>query len=134
MMLMTGLAFFLSAASLPGEVELNTTPQVRLTIGTQVKDRQVVEKSAGNTYRAGETVVAWTEITGLSTGFVEHVWLRDGQEVARHYLPVSHGRRWRTWSRHKAAVGGYQVIVLGPDGKQCATTSFEVKSADGKGE
>jgi hypothetical protein len=130
MMLMTGLAFFLSAASVPGEVAFSATPQVRLAIGTQVKDRQLIEKRSGNVYRAGETVVAWTEITGLSSGFVEHVWLRDGQEVARHYLPVSHGRRWRTWSRHQAAAGNYQVIVLGPDGKQCASAVFEAKKAD----
>ena len=130
MMLMTGLAFFLSAASFPGEVAPAAVPQVRLAIGTQVKDRQMVEEPASRGYRPGETIIAWTEITGLSTGFVEHVWMRDGQEVARHYLPVSHGRRWRTWSRHKATAGSYQVIILGPDGKECAKSSFEVKKAD----
>ena len=59
------------------------------------------------------------------------MWLRDGREVARHYLPVSNGRHWRTWSRHKAAAGSYRVIVKGPDGKEYAAASFEVKKDDG---
>jgi hypothetical protein len=130
MMMMTGLAFFLSAASLPGEVAPATTPQVRLAMGTQVKDHQIVDEQTGRGFRPGETVVAWTEITGLATGFVEHVWMRDGQEIARHYLPVSNGRRWRTWSRHKSAAGKYLVLVLGPDGKEHARASFEVKQGD----
>jgi len=131
MMLMTGLAFFLAASSFPGELAAPTAAQVRLVVGTQVKNRQIVEGRAGRDYRPGETIVAWTEIVGLSTGFVEHVWLRDGQEVARHYLPVSSGRHWRTWSRHKATPGSYRVIVKGPDGKEYAAASFEVKKSDG---
>ena len=75
---------------------------------------------------AGHIVYAFTQITGPGGGFVEHVWTRDGKEVARHYLPVGLGKRWRTWSRHTVAAGQYRVQVLGPDGKQLQETSFTV--------
>ncbi len=123
---MTGLAFFLSASSFPGAPTVAVQPEVRLVLGYQVKDHQIVEVPDPHVYRAGEPIIAWTEIAGLATGFVEHVWFRNGQEVARHYLPVSHGRRWRTWSRHTPSAGNYRVDVLGPDGKRLAVTAFQV--------
>jgi hypothetical protein len=42
MMMMTGLAFFLSAASLPGDPVVATHPEVKLVLGTKVKARQIV--------------------------------------------------------------------------------------------
>jgi hypothetical protein len=75
-------------------------------------------------------VIAWTQISGLSTGFVEHIWFRNGQEVARHYLPVSSGRTWRTWSRHTLQAGDYKVRVLGSDGKELAVSTFDAKVCD----
>jgi hypothetical protein len=130
MMYMTGLALFLSASSFPGDASAATQPTVRLALGYQVKDHQIVEVPAPHAFRSGESIVAWTEITGLSTGFVEHVWFRDGKEIAHHYLPVSQGRRWRTWSRHTSSAGDYRVEVLGPDGKELAVTTFQVGKAD----
>ena len=127
MLMMTGLAFFLSAASIPGDPTPAASPEVKLALGYSVKNRQIDAESAEHCYQPDETVVAWTQITGLPSGFVEHVWLRDGQEVARHYLPVSSGRSWRTWSRHKLQAGDYRVQVLGPDGKELAVSAFNAK-------
>jgi hypothetical protein len=76
---------------------------------------------------AGHTVYAFTEITGPGGGFVEHVWSRDGKEVARHYLPVGPSKRWRTWSRHTLSAGEYRVQVLGADGKLLQELSFQVQ-------
>jgi hypothetical protein len=127
MLMMTGLAFFLSAASIPGDPAPAANPEVKLALGYNVKNRQIDAESAGHCYQPGESVIAWTQISGLTSGFVEHIWSRDGQEVARHYLPVSSGRSWRTWSRHKLQAGDYKVQVLGPDGKELAVSTFDSK-------
>lgn len=129
-MLMTGLAFFLSAASIPGETTVASAPEAKLSLGYEVKDRQVVAQSDDHAYLAGETVIAWTKVVGISTGFVEHVWTCGDKEVARHYLPVSNGRSWRTWSRHKVQAGDYKVQVLGPGSKELATSTFKVTKGD----
>jgi hypothetical protein len=130
MLMMTGLAFFLSAASLPGDPAPAANPEVKLALGYKVKDRQIDAESKEHCYQPGETVIAWTQISGLSTGFVEHIWFRNGQEVARHYLPVSSGRTWRTWSRHTLQAGDYKVRVLGSDGKELAVSTFDAKVCD----
>ena len=130
MVMMTGLAFFLSAASIPGDPAPAANPEVKLALGYTVKDRQIAAESAEHCYQPGETVIAWTQISGLSSGFVEHAWFRNGEEVARHYLPVGSGRSWRTWSRHKLLAGDYKVQVLGPGGKELAVSTFSAKVCD----
>ena len=65
-------------------------------------------------------------MAGVPAGFIEHVWTRDGVEVARQVLPVGSGRRWRTWSRHTVKPGGYEVAVIGPDGSVLGVTRFDV--------
>ena len=127
MLMMTGLAFFLSASSLPGEPAPASQPEAKLALGYTVKNRQIDAESAGHCYQPGESVIAWTHITGLATGFVEHVWFRNGEEVARHYLPVSSGRSWRTWSRHTLQAGDYRVQILAPDRKELAVSTFSAK-------
>jgi Protein of unknown function (DUF2914) len=130
MMMMTGLAFFLSAASFPGEATSNPAPEVSLALGYKVVNRQLVTEDQDRDYIPGESVIAWTKISGIPTGFVEHVWYRGGKEVARHYLPVSNGRNWRTWSRHTVQEGAYSVVVLGPDGTELAKKEFQVQVGD----
>lgn len=78
---------------------------------------------------AGQTIYAFTTVTGPGGGFVEHVWTRDGKEVSHQYLPVGQSKRWRTWSRHKLVAGQYSVQVLGPKGVVLQETSFEVAPA-----
>lgn len=127
---MTGLGFLLSATSFPGEPINLPAPHVELSVGYRVAARQLVPVEANNEFLDGETVVTWTAIAGVPAGFVEHVWLRDGVEVARHYLPVGSGRRWRTWSQHEVKAGSYQVVVIGPDGTALARTNFVVFGFD----
>jgi hypothetical protein len=126
MMFMTGLSFLLATASFPGEVDTATRPSVDLAIGYKVKHHQLETVDGDNLYLDGDRVVAWSAVSGLKAGFIEHVWYRDNVEVARHYLPVGAGRRWRTWSRHNVRAGEYQVQVLGPDGTMLQEVSFVV--------
>lgn len=59
---------------------------------------------------------------------LEHVWLRDGEEVARVALRAQ-GPRWRTWSSKTIApdwTGEWEAQVVGPDGEVLASTSFTI--------
>jgi hypothetical protein len=103
--------------------------QAVLTLGASVVDRQVQPLPHPESLKAGETVYAWSQITGPGGGFVEHVWTCDGKPVARHYLPLGESKRWRTWSRHKLSAGEYRVEVLGPDGTRLQDTTFTVLPA-----
>ena len=131
MLLVTGLSFLMMASSFPGEPEPAPEPEADLQIGYRVIGRELAAIDGDNLFVAGEAIVAWTSVAGVGAGFVEHVWYRDGVEVARHYLPVGSGRRWRTWSRHRASEGAYQVRVLGPDGRELAKSTFEVIALEG---
>ena len=131
MLLMTGLSFLMTAAAFPGEPAPVPAAEVDLQVGYRVVDRQMAAVDADNQFVAGEAAIAWTSVAGVTSGFIEHVWYRDGVEVARHYLPVGSGRRWRTWSRHRLLEGSYELRVLGPDGSELASQKFEVLPLEG---
>jgi hypothetical protein len=98
--------------------------EAELRLGSTAIERRIRPLDHPDWLEAGQTVYAWTQVTGPGGGYVEHVWYRDGQEVAHHYLPLGKSKRWRTWSRHRLQVGQYQVKVLGPDGKCLRELSF----------
>ena len=99
-MSMTGLAFLIAATSYAGELAVLPAPHVKLAIGYHIVDRQLERVDADHVFVEGDRVVAWTSVAGVPAGFIEHVWSRDGVEVARQVLPVGSNRRWRSWSRH----------------------------------
>ncbi len=106
------------------EVAAEIPLQAKLSLASAVVKRQ--PQPLEGEANVGQPVYAFSQITGPGGGFVEHVWTRDGKEVARHYLPVGQNKHWRTWSRHTVAAGKYKVEVLGPDGKLLQETAFEV--------
>ncbi len=91
--------------------------QADLMLGESVKHDQIQPLEYPDWIEAGQTVVAWSEVTGPGGGFVEHVWYRDGEEVAHHYLPLNGRPHAHAWSRHKLEEGEYRVEVVAPDGK-----------------
>jgi hypothetical protein len=120
---MTGLDFLLTARAFAGERQNNRG--ATMAIGRRIVNHEVVGgETAGAPFTAGEQLYAHTSVAGHGDGFIEHVWLRDGVEVARHYMPVGDDRRWRTWSRHRVEAGAYTVEMFGPDGKRLAAQSF----------
>jgi hypothetical protein len=122
---MTGLEFLLTARAFEGERQ--NIPAAHLALGRRIVNREVVGgETADAPFTPGEQVYAHTAVAGHGDGFIEHVWLRDGVEVARHYMPVGHDRRWRTWSRHRLEAGAYTVEMFGPDGQRLAAKSFRV--------
>jgi hypothetical protein len=132
MLFITGLSFLLASPSFPGEVSVASEPEVELAIGYKIRNHLLEAVDGDNLFLDGDRVYAWTSVTGLRSGFIEHVWYRDSVEVARHYLPVGAGRRWRTWSRHEVQVGDYHVRVLGPDGALLKDITFSVDAACGE--
>jgi hypothetical protein len=100
-----------------------------LVLGRSVVNRQVEPLKDAEAPKVGDTVYAWTQVSGPGGGFVEHVWYCDGKAVARHYLPLGETKHWRTWSRHKLGAGQYRVEVLGPDGKQLQEATLSVAAA-----
>jgi hypothetical protein len=120
---MTGLEFLMAARAFAGE-QL-TSRGASLTIGRRIVNHEAVgRESPEHPFVAGDTVYAHTAVSGHGAGFIEHVWLKDGVEVARHYMPIGDDRRWRTWSRHRLAAGAYTVEVFAPDGTRLAQQSF----------
>jgi len=120
---MTGLEFLMSANAFPGE--RFTLPAATLDLGRRIVNREAVDgPTPASPFRGGENVYAHTTISGHGAGFIEHVWTRDGVEIARHYMPVGDDRRWRTWSRHRLEAGAYIVEVFAPDGRRLARKTF----------
>ena len=88
MFLSTGIAFLLGSAAFPGEPAVAPKPMVEIAAGYRVINRKLEPVEADNVFVASDMVVVWTSLVGVDAGFIEHVWLHDGVEVARHYLPV----------------------------------------------
>jgi hypothetical protein len=127
---MTGLELFMAARAFPGERFTSRT--ATLEIGRRIVNRELVGAvEPGAALVAGEQVYAHTDVAGYGAGFIEHVWQREGVEVARHYMPVGDDRRWRTWSRHRVEPGLYRVDAFGPEGELLATRTFTVGAAIG---
>jgi len=130
MFLSTGIAFLLGSTSFPGEPAASPSPVVEIAAGYRVINRKLEPVEADNVFVASDIVVVCTLLVGVQAGVIEHVWRRDGIEVARHYLPVGSDRRWRTWSRHRVDPGEYEVSVIGPDGMFLTKTAFTVAAED----
>jgi hypothetical protein len=77
-------------------------------------------------FKAGETIYVWSEVTGAAGQEVEHVWKRDGKEVRRAKLSIG-AKKWKTNSRmQKVGKGSYVVeVVLGE--QKIGEVSFTVE-------
>jgi hypothetical protein len=76
------------------------------------------------------TITFWTRITGGSPGrWIEHVWLWEGEEIARVRQKVE-APTWRTWTRKRIQTdwdGEWRVEVRGEDGALLAERSFTIE-------
>ena len=97
-------------------------------VGTGVEDREPV--GAGTSFPASVgTVYFYTVFEGdFGERRVEHVWIRNGEEVGRVPLTVN-GPRWRTWSSKTVPAdwtGEWEARVVDADGSVLATAAFRV--------
>ena len=76
------------------------------------------------------TITFWTRLSGGSPGrWVEHVWLWEGEEIARVRQKVEAGS-WRTWTRKKIQTdweGEWKVEVRAEDGTVLAERFFTIE-------
>jgi hypothetical protein len=97
----------------------------RAVTGSGVEDRVVVGES--DTFPEGTEVVFWTMVEGGASGdSIDHVWIREGEEVVTVGLAVG-SARWRTWSRktlYPGAAGAWSVEARDREGNVLATVSF----------
>ncbi len=90
-----------------------------------VEKREPVEE--GTTFAVGDTVYAWTRVTGATGTKVTHVWKRDGKETWKAYLKIG-SNRWTTNSRRKMSKpGSWTVDVVGADGTVLGSVAFTVQ-------
>lgn len=97
-------------------------------VGTGVDDREPV--GTGTSFPASVgTVYFYTVFEGdFGERQVEHVWMRNGEEVGRVPLTVR-GPRWRTWSSKTVPAdwtGEWEARVVDADGSVLATAAFQV--------
>lgn len=95
-------------------------------VATDIQDREPVGVDSTFTADVG-TVYFYTVFEGdFGEMDVEHVWLRDGEEIARVPLTVE-GPRWRTWSSKEILpdwTGTWTVKVVDSDGAERASVDF----------
>jgi hypothetical protein len=76
------------------------------------------------------TITFWTRLTGGAPGrWVEHVWLWEGEEIARVRQKVE-GPTWRTWTRKQIQPdwdGEWKVEVRAEDGTLLAERFFTIE-------
>jgi len=95
-------------------------------VGEGVEHRQLVDR--GERFHEGTQVWYWTRIEGGRVGDrVEHVWFRDGVEVASMTLKIG-GSPWRTYSAktlRAGSVGEWTVETRDTDGRVLAREGFD---------
>lgn len=102
----------------------------RAVVATDVVDREPVGEAESFAAAVGQ-VYFYTVLEGdFPETRLEHVWLRDGEEVARVPLTVR-GPRWRTWSSKSIPAewaGDWEVQLVDEAGNVMESASFTVGS------
>jgi len=130
-MLLTVLATVATATTLGAQTAERAAPTIEVTravVATGIEDREPIGESTTFSADVG-TVYFFTEITGdFDETRIHHVWLREGEEVARVPLTVR-GPRWRTWSSKQIPPdwsGNWTVRVVLGDDQVLGTVDFTV--------
>ncbi|MBW2501618.1 MAG: DUF2914 domain-containing protein [Deltaproteobacteria bacterium] len=101
----------------------------RMVIAENVVDREPV--AVGETFTAAtETVYCFLEAAAIEHDTTVHfVWYHEKTEVARVPLPLSAGKRWRTYSSKKLAglKGDWTVELQEESGIILNSVSFTVR-------
>lgn len=111
------------------DASADTTIRVtRAVVATAVEDREPAGVADAFADTVG-TVYFYTVLEGdFAETRIEHVWLREGEEMARVQLRAE-GPRWRTWSSKRIRedwTGEWEARVVTSDGRVLERTSFTV--------
>ncbi len=129
--LLTMLATVATATTLAAQTPEKAAAAVevnRAVVATGVENREPVGESTTFPADVG-TVYFYTVIEGdFDEAQIHHVWLREGEEVARVPL-TARGPRWRTWSSKQIPpdwAGNWTVRVVLGDDQVLSTVDFTV--------
>ncbi|HEX6938722.1 MAG TPA: DUF2914 domain-containing protein [Longimicrobiales bacterium] len=130
-MLMVAFATFATATALAAQTVEKAAPVVevsRAVVATGVEEREPVGVAESFAADVGK-VYFYTVIEGdFAEIQIEHVWLREGEEVARVPL-TARGPRWRTWSSKNIPpdwTGKWTVQVVTGDNQVLRAVDFTV--------
>ncbi|HEX7118076.1 MAG TPA: DUF2914 domain-containing protein [Longimicrobiales bacterium] len=128
------MAAFLTAAAtttLAAQTAEKAAPAVevsRAVVATGVENREPIGVAESFPEDVGQ-VYFFTVIEGdFAEMQIEHVWLREGEEMARVPLTVR-GPRWRTWSSKRIPAdwsGKWSVRVVTADDQVLSSVDFTV--------
>lgn len=114
-----------AAQQTPAEADLTIS---RAVVATDVQDREPLGEATSFGADVG-TVYFYTVFEGdFGERQLEHVWIRDGEEMARVPLAVR-GPRWRTWSSKAIPAdwsGNWTVRVVDEQGTELESIDFTV--------
>jgi len=136
MMKRLAFALFLSALSFGSAAaqaaQTQPTPPAAAAgaAAAEIKAAKGVDKrepvDEGTSFAAGDTVFAWTRVTGANGTKVTHVWKKDGKQAWKATLRIG-SNRWTTNSRRKVTAGAYTVEVVAADGTVLGSVDFTVQ-------
>lgn len=128
--ILAGLAI-LTAAATPAAAQETPASEVAVTravLATGVQDREPVGEATSFGADVG-TIYFYTVFEGdFPEQQLEHVWIRDGEEMARVPL-TARGPRWRTWSSKAIPAdwaGAWTVKVVDAAGNELESVDFTV--------
>lgn len=128
-MLVSALSFG-SAAAQAAQTQPTPPAAAAGAAAAEIKAAKGVDKrepvDEGTSFAAGDTVWAWTRVTGANGTKVTHVWKKDGKQAWKATLRIG-SNRWTTYSRRKVTAGAYSVEVVAADGTVLGTVEFTVQ-------
>ncbi len=124
-MLKTALKFLLPAVLLSTAAY---AAEATVKVGTGVEKYEVTGASDSFTVAPNTRIYAATRLTGVEPGTVNIVWSKDGKEVSKTELkvprPTYRTHAYRTFRAGDS--GAWTARVVGTDGAELGTTSFQV--------
>jgi hypothetical protein len=103
--------------------------EATVTVGTGIEKNEVTGASSSFTVAPNTRIYAATKLTGMEPGTVNVVWSKDGQEVSKTELKVPRStyrtHAYRTFRTGDS--GAWTAKVVGTDGAELGTTSFQVQ-------
>jgi hypothetical protein len=97
-------------------------------VGTGIEKYEITGASDSFTVAPNTRIYAATKITGVEPGTVTVVWSKDGKEVSKTELKVPRASyRTHAYRTFRAGdSGAWTAKVVGADGAELASTSFQV--------
>ena len=102
--------------------------EATVKVGTGVEKYEIVGASDSFTVAPNTRIYAATKLTGVEPGTVNVVWSKDGKEVSKTELKVPReSYRTHAYRTFRAGdTGAWTAKVVGTDGAELASTSFQV--------